>query len=90
VSPPALGRFDAVLFDLDGVLTATARIRGKCWKTTFDDFLRRRAARWLGLPPGAGRFFYCRPASVGVLAYEHDSLDEPIIFKWNYLRLPRE
>ena len=51
---------------------------------------RMIAARWLGLPPGAGRFFYCRPASVGVLAYEHDSLDEPIIFKWNYMRLPRE
>jgi len=52
--------------------------------------IRMIAARWLGLPPGAGRFFYCRPASVGVLAYEHDSLDEPIIFKWNYIRLPRE
>jgi probable phosphoglycerate mutase len=52
--------------------------------------IRMIAARWLGLPPGAGRFFYCRPASVGVLPYEHDSLDEPIIFKWNYIRLPRE
>ena len=52
--------------------------------------IRMIAARWLGLPPGTGRFFYCRPASVGVLAYEHDSLDEPIIFKWNYMRLPRE
>jgi beta-phosphoglucomutase family hydrolase len=37
-------RFDAVLFDLDGVLTSTAKIHGKCWKATFDDFLRRRAA----------------------------------------------
>ncbi len=37
-------RFDAVLFDLDGVLTDTARIHAACWKTTFDDFLRRRAA----------------------------------------------
>jgi beta-phosphoglucomutase family hydrolase len=30
---------------LDGVLTATAKIHGKCWKTMFDDFLRRRAAQ---------------------------------------------
>ena len=37
-------RFDAVLFDLDGVLTSTAKIHGKCWKTTFDDFLLQRAA----------------------------------------------
>ena len=48
MSPPhrpiAPDRFDAVLFDLDGVLTSTAKIHGKCWKTTFDDFLRRRAA----------------------------------------------
>jgi beta-phosphoglucomutase-like phosphatase (HAD superfamily) len=37
-------RFDAVLFDLDGVLTSTAEIHSRCWKAMFDDFLRRRAA----------------------------------------------
>lgn len=37
-------RFDAVLFDLDGVLTDTARVHADCWKRLFDDFLRRRAA----------------------------------------------
>src|SRR5262245_55760695 len=37
-------RFDAVLCDMDGVLTATAKIHSRCWKTTFDDFLRQRAA----------------------------------------------
>ena len=52
--------------------------------------IRMIAARWLALPPAAGKIFYCKPASVGVLAYEHDCLDEPIIFKWNYMRLPRE
>ncbi len=36
--------FDAVLFDLDGVLTSTAKIHSRCWKTMFDDFLSRRAA----------------------------------------------
>ena len=35
--------FDAVLFDLDGVLTSTARIHSRCWKTMFDAFLGRRA-----------------------------------------------
>jgi beta-phosphoglucomutase family hydrolase len=38
-------RFDAVLFDLDGVLTATAKVHAACWKRTFDDFLQRRAQR---------------------------------------------
>jgi len=36
-------RFDAVLFDLDGVLTDTARLHAEAWKRTFDEFLRRRA-----------------------------------------------
>jgi hypothetical protein len=35
--------FDAVLFDLDGVLTATAKLHAAAWKQTFDEFLRRRA-----------------------------------------------
>jgi alpha,alpha-trehalase len=38
-------RLDAVLFDLDGVLTATARVHAACWKKTFDDFLRGHADR---------------------------------------------
>ena len=33
----------AWLFDLDGVLTDTARVHAAAWKQTFDDFLRRRA-----------------------------------------------
>ncbi len=33
-------RFDAVLFDLDGVLTATAKVHAKCWKQMFDNFLK--------------------------------------------------
>jgi probable phosphoglycerate mutase len=52
--------------------------------------IRMIAARWLGLPSAAGRFFYCDPASVGVLGYEHNSPDQPVIRLWNYVRLPRE
>lgn len=40
----ARDRFDAVLFDLDGVLTATARLHSACWKRMFDEFLAKRAA----------------------------------------------
>ncbi|HEY3775545.1 MAG TPA: beta-phosphoglucomutase family hydrolase [Solirubrobacteraceae bacterium] len=32
----------ALLFDLDGVLTPTAKIHFKAWKQTFDEFLRQR------------------------------------------------
>ncbi len=31
--------YQAVLFDLDGVLTDTARVHAKAWKETFDEFL---------------------------------------------------
>jgi beta-phosphoglucomutase family hydrolase len=31
------------LFDLDGVLTQTAKVHGAAWKQTFDEYLRRRA-----------------------------------------------
>jgi len=36
-------RFDAVLFDLDGVITDTAAIHRACWKEAFDGFLAARA-----------------------------------------------
>jgi len=36
-------KYDAVLFDLDGVLTATAKLHAAAWKQMFDEFLRRRA-----------------------------------------------
>lgn len=39
--------------------------------------------------PAAGRLFYCGPATLGVLGFEHDNLDEPIIRHWNDDRLPR-
>jgi beta-phosphoglucomutase family hydrolase len=41
-----LGLPDAIkacLFDLDGVLTQTAKVHAKAWKQMFDDFLRARA-----------------------------------------------
>ena len=36
-------KFDAVLFDLDGVITATARIHASAWKQAFDEILKKRA-----------------------------------------------
>jgi probable phosphoglycerate mutase len=51
--------------------------------------IRMIAARWLGLPPSAGRHFFCRPASVGVLGYEHKNCQEPIIGLWNHISQPK-
>jgi beta-phosphoglucomutase family hydrolase len=35
----------ALLFDLDGVLTQTAKVHAEAWKQTFDRFLQERAQR---------------------------------------------
>src|SRR5690348_10357313 len=35
--------YDAVLFDLDGVLTKTAEVHAVTWKRVFDGFLTQRA-----------------------------------------------
>lgn len=45
VPPVDLDRFEAVLFDLDGVLTATAKVHAATWKQAFDEYLKRRAAK---------------------------------------------
>src|SRR6478736_5697173 len=43
---PAITRaqYDAVLFDLDGVITDTANLHAACWKQMFDGYLATRAA----------------------------------------------
>jgi alpha,alpha-trehalase len=38
-------RYDAWLFDLDGVVTDTARVHGAAWKKTFDEYLEKVAER---------------------------------------------
>jgi beta-phosphoglucomutase family hydrolase len=37
-------QYDAVLLDLDGVITDTATIHAACWKQMFDAYLQQRAA----------------------------------------------
>ena len=38
-------QYDAVLLDLDGVITDTASVHAACWKQMFDEYLQKRAAR---------------------------------------------
>ena len=35
--------YDAVVFDLDGVITQTQKVHAKAWKKTFDEFLKAEA-----------------------------------------------
>jgi broad specificity phosphatase PhoE len=74
----------------DDFIARVQRIEGDALAFSSGHIIRMIAARWLGLPPDAGRFFYCRPASVGVLGFEHNNRDEPVIRLWNYVAQPRE
>jgi beta-phosphoglucomutase family hydrolase len=38
-------QYDAVLLDLDGVITDTASVHAACWKQMFDEYLRKRATQ---------------------------------------------
>ncbi len=48
-------------------------------------FLRVLAARWLGLPPGHGRYFLLSTASLSALSYEHN-LSQPAVRLWDDTR----
>jgi beta-phosphoglucomutase family hydrolase len=41
----ARDQYDAVLLDLDGVITDTASIHAACWKQMFDEYLQKRATQ---------------------------------------------
>ena len=45
--------YDAVIFDLDGVVTQTAAVHAAAWKRLFDAYLAERAARTSASPGGA-------------------------------------
>jgi probable phosphoglycerate mutase len=74
----------------DRFIARVRSVEGDVLAFSSGHIIRMIAARWLGLPPAAGRFFYCRPASVGVLGYEHKNREEPIIGLWNHVARPRE
>jgi len=41
--PIPVERIDGVIFDMDGVVTDTARLHARCWKRVFDEYLRARS-----------------------------------------------
>jgi broad specificity phosphatase PhoE len=70
----------------DRVVSRLRAIHGDVLLFSSGHFLRMLGARWLGLEPAAGRYFLLSTASLGMLAYEHNSLSEPVIRLWNDTR----
>jgi beta-phosphoglucomutase family hydrolase len=44
-NPFTRNRYEAVLIDMDGVVTDTAGVHAACWKRMFDEFLQKWSAR---------------------------------------------
>jgi len=66
----------------DRVVRRVRAIEGDTLLFSSGHFLRVFAARWLGLPAGAGQYFFLGTASLSALGYEHDRSD-PVIRLWD-------
>jgi broad specificity phosphatase PhoE len=67
----------------DRVLSRLRSVQGQALVFAHGHILRVLAARWLGLPPQAARYFYLSTATVSILGQEHDNPQEPVIRLWN-------
>jgi probable phosphoglycerate mutase len=76
---------EAVAARADHFISKARTVEGNVLAFSSGHIIRMIAARWLGGPPVAGRYFYCKPASVGMLEYEHHNREEPVVGLWNYV-----
>jgi broad specificity phosphatase PhoE len=67
---------------VDRVIARARAAQGDVLLFSSAHVLRVLAARWLGLEPGAGRYFLLATASLSVLGYEHNR-SQPVIRLWD-------
>ena len=66
----------------DRAVKRVREIKGNVLIFSSGHILRVLAARWLGLEPAAGKYFFLSTASLSALSYEHN-LFQPVIELWN-------
>lgn len=71
---------DDVGVRVDRVISAARSLDGTVAVVAHAHVLRILAARWIGLPAGAGRHLVLDPAGWGLLAWERET---PVIERWN-------
>ncbi len=64
----------------DRVIERVRQVQGDTLLVAHGHMLRVLTARWLGLPPAAGRLFALDPGALCVLCWEHEL---PVIRGWN-------
>jgi broad specificity phosphatase PhoE len=89
-SPDQVGaRADRVVSRVRALASRAPSAPGDVLLFSSGHFLRVLAARWLGLEPGAGRYFLLSTASLSALGYEHDR-SQPVIRLWDDTRHVRQ
>ena len=78
---------DQIAARADRVVARVRAVDGDTLLFSSGHFLRVFAARWLGLPPAAGKYVFLGTASLSALGYEHDHSD-PVIRLWNETPAP--
>jgi broad specificity phosphatase PhoE len=66
----------------DRVIGRVRAVQGDVLLFSSGHILRALAARWLGLEPGAGRYFLLSTATLSALGYEHNR-SQPVIRLWD-------
>jgi broad specificity phosphatase PhoE len=69
----------------DRVVERAKSVPGDTLAVAHGHFLRVLAARWLGLPPAAGRLFMLDAGALSILSSEHDL---PAVLMWNLVTPP--
>jgi broad specificity phosphatase PhoE len=67
----------------DQLIADVRRLTGKVAMFSHGQFGRVLAARWIGLPALQGQHFAIDPASIGILGFETDHPQRPVISLWN-------
>ena len=66
----------------DRAVKRVREIKGNVLIFSSGHILRVLTARWLGLEPAGGKYFFLSTASLSALSYEHN-LSQPVIQLWN-------
>ena len=66
----------------DRVVKRTREIKGNVLIFSSGHILRVLGGRWLGMEPGAGKYFLLSTASLSTVGYEHN-LSQPVFQLWN-------
>ena len=67
----------------DRLIARLSALEGTIALFTHGHFGRALAARWIGLPISQAQHFLLNTASLSILGYDHQHIEEPVIVRWN-------